>query len=97
MVILEFSELGLPISDYDAESFITELISSGVNDTVSTSNAILAARAMIARGNIQNTDICFMFNGSKLYPDKDGRLAEWPKGFCDFEENWLMQLMKGKS
>jgi hypothetical protein len=95
MIVIEYSKLGFPIPDYSAESFVATWIGNQLNVVVSTSNVFLAAKAMIARGDIKHTDICFKFKKQELYPDKNGRVLEAPEGFCDFESKWLLQLLQG--
>jgi hypothetical protein len=57
---------------------------------VSTENVIFAARVIKKETGV---DIQFKFKDEILVPNKDGRLAEWPDGFSDHFDHWLMRLL----
>lgn len=94
--ILEYCPTGDAIGDHQSENFVRHLVENKIPARVSTQNTFLAARAMIARGDISNEDICFLFQGELLPLDIDGCMERWPRGFCDMEESWLMELLKGR-
>ncbi len=44
---------------------------------------INAFRTLIAEGAIDNEKVGFHFNGKTFFADVNGRIADWPDGFCD--------------
>jgi len=53
---------------------------------------LMALRVAIKEGRIKHTDILFKYKGQKIYPDKDGRLSDWPEGMADTLDKMLMYL-----
>jgi hypothetical protein len=64
---------------------------------VATGLFIDAIRALIYEGFVPHTDVCFVFRGEILHPDRNGRLASRPNGFCDTHDRILRRLLKKKS
>jgi hypothetical protein len=89
----DFCADGLAVSDFGAESFVLAALQAPQCIKISTANVVYAARSLIAEGKICNNQIQFSFNGKILQPDKDGRLAEWPNGFCDHSDTWIFNLV----
>jgi len=89
----DFCADGLAVSDFGAESFVLAALQAPQCIKISTANVVYAARSLITEGRICNNQIQFSFNGKILQPDKDGRLAEWPSGFCDHSDTWLCNLV----
>jgi len=83
---------GTPVADGKAEELALKLHKSGRNFKTSTDNLIHATRALICEGAIPHSSVVFMFNGEKIQADKDGRIADWPLGFCDHQMNLLARL-----
>jgi hypothetical protein len=50
-------------------------------------------RLMIRRGIIPHDQVVFWYKDYRLHPDKNARIREWPKGFCDHNDNILMELL----
>lgn len=96
--IITYSLEGVPVSDYKAERFAKNLLE--MNLETSTENVVLAARVLIKEGVLSHKDILFVYKDesgkevSSQYADKDGRLENWPKGFCDTNENFLCRILK---
>ena len=90
---VEFSRDGAAISDFEAEGFVRHELSRGHSIRASTANVITAARVLIAEGVFSYDEVEFVFNKSVMKPNKDGRLTQWPEGFCDHEEKWLGRLI----
>ena len=65
---------------------------------VSTENVIFAARALVCEKKIDKISIFFeKEDGVMEIPmDEDGRLLEYPKGFCEYMDQWLMTLVGWK-
>lgn len=59
---------------------------------VSTENVITAVRAMkISERIFCNVQI--MFEGEILPMNEYCRLDKWPKGFCDYGDHWLTEII----
>jgi hypothetical protein len=110
MITIEYSKEGVAVPDYGAEEFVRELVRDlaetkslidaeltdseadvRIETSVSTENVIFAARVLKKEEGI---DIQFKFGDQILTPDKDGRLNEWPDGFCEFVDDWLIRLLQ---
>jgi len=95
MFTIEYdSENGIAISDSDAEAYVLNLEidykhNNGKNlmdNRVSTENVITAARVLVKEKGL---NVQFRFRDKILTPDSCGMLKESPKGFCDYNDNWL--------
>jgi hypothetical protein len=95
MLTIEYDSLtGIPVADGTCEQFVIDMICQGTTYFIAGSeNIILATRTLIAEGVITHTDIQFKFKDKILCPNKDGRLDEYPTGFCDISEEWLKRLI----
>jgi len=89
MITLIYHKNGRPVTDYDAEKFVKNL-KSGTSIMVSTENVIYAARVLVKE---EGLEVEFIFEGKVVEHDKDGRIANWPEGFCDYFDNWLSRLL----
>jgi hypothetical protein len=95
MLTIEYDSWnGTSVSDGMIEILIFNWLEDGLTYfKTGSENLILATRALIAEGRIPHTDIQFLFRGQMHKPVQDGRLSEWPSGFCDFSEKWLQKLL----
>jgi len=59
--------------------------------TVSTENAVNAARCLRKEGDLDS--LVFLYGDEILVCDRNGRLDRWPEGFCDATGNWLVRLV----
>lgn len=59
-----------------------------------SSSLITSVRVAIKKGLIPFQKVTFVFDGKEIKPDVNGRLPEWPKGFCDHESIRLAILSK---
>jgi hypothetical protein len=98
MKTIEYAPNEEAIRDADAERPALEFLQleGQQHICVSTDNFINAARVHICRGVIPHDQVVFLFDGMELRPDSDGRLDHWPRGFCDFTDRWLMELLHGR-
>jgi hypothetical protein len=97
-MIIEYSKYGKAIGDDEClDIFLDELANGTEIIKVSTANIIHVSRVLIAIGRIDVDDISYMFKVGdtykKLLPDKNGRISEWPIGFCDHFDRWLEALI----
>lgn len=100
-IIILYTKLGNPVSDFELDEFVSKLqsLADGQVLKISTENVIHEIRARIKEGKIASKDVSFIALGTDhkpiyLFPDKDGRLDQWPSGFCDTNENTLFRLIK---
>lgn len=88
---------GFTVPDGKVEGMIDEVIGeyqSGEDQELTFGNEIPIdyIRLAIKQGKINWEDVTFHFNNIVLPVNKDGRLAKWPHGFCDYIETVLSQL-----
>ena len=101
MLTLVYSNEGMPVADYEAESRAKEIIElykaeKIPNNLVYCSSEIffLAMRVLGKRGLIAYDDLQFKFENKILFLDKDFQVSEWPKGFCGYYESFLCELIQ---
>jgi hypothetical protein len=94
MKTIEYSTDGLAVADRKAEEVARAFLKSDDSYIkVSTDNFVTAVRALIHEKLIPHTEVEFLFKGTKLPPNKNGRLSHWPLGFCDVHEDLLSRLL----
>jgi len=105
MITIDYCADGEPISDFNYKDWlygeygVKNLLvvckdkNLHLNFQVSTSLPIHAVRAAIHKGEIDPKDIEFLFENRILKPDKNGRISDWPEGFCDAEINEMERLL----
>jgi hypothetical protein len=86
MKTIEYNIQGEPISDFDCDLLAREfLLREGDQKIiVSTALFITAVRVHINEGLVPCEEVEFLYQG---------RLQEWPNGFCDVEERLLFRLL----
>jgi hypothetical protein len=102
-LIIDYNKEGVCLPDEIIESFIEEFLydenfKEDTSDTechllVANELIITAFRVKVLSGEIPHTQIVFKFEDQIIKINKDGRLAHWPKGFCDHNDNYLDQLL----
>jgi hypothetical protein len=94
MKTIEYDMDGLAIADHKAEETARAFLQSDDSYIkVSTDNFVTAVRVLIHEKFIAHTEVEFLFKGTKLPPNKNGRLNHWPLGFCDTHEDLLSRLL----
>lgn len=94
MKTVEYTPNGRAFSDSSSEEEARNFLRS--NKTcieASTENFITAIRVLVHERRYSHTEVEFLFDGKKMPPDKNGRLREWPYGFCDVNERFLIRLL----
>jgi hypothetical protein len=99
MKIIEYSGRGIALADQDCERLARAFLSNEDAHTIAVSNSlfITAVRVFICEGLVPHTEVQFLYRGETLIPNRDGRMEEWPRGFCDYETDLLMRLLRGRS
>lgn len=99
MIILEYHPDGICVPDVKAmetaQSFVQRANDSNAIHEVKFSQTMIfdAFRVLIKRGVVNASDVGFKFQDKMMYPNSDGQLNAWPRGFCDLTEDYLMELM----
>lgn len=99
MLILEYHPDGICVPDVKAmetaESFIERANEQNQMYEVKFSQAIVldSVRVLMKRGVIDCSLVQIKFKDNLIYSNKEGRLSDWPTGFCDHTENNLMELL----
>ena len=90
---INYCKAGQAVPDADAETYL--MINKDIESmiSVSTSNVILMARVLLKRKAIISLELYYE-NEFVDEVDKDGRMGNWPKGFCDFDENCYMEILE---
>lgn len=86
------------VADYKAEKIAREFLLNlnQASISVSTENFITALRCLIMDGVYPPNQVTILYEGHRLSIDKDGRLPDWPKGFCDYTESFYLRLLHGR-
>jgi hypothetical protein len=101
MIIFTFDPFeGVPVRDGDADGLVTEMIVDHETGTIpnihrvyATENIFHAMRVAIKVNRLPCTSFEVRFKDHVWSFDKDGRSRRWPKGFCDYQRNWLVKLL----
>lgn len=64
-----------------------------IDVTYGSSLPITMFRVFIKEGVIAVDDIQFIFEGAVVTHDSDGRIAYWPRGFCDIDMDLLDRIL----
>lgn len=94
MIKLIYTTSGAAFSDYMVEGILR--MHDNYEVRVSTENMIHAARALYREGVIKDLEIWYEYTPNKhmkINIDKNGRLDQWPKGFCDSIDQWIERLI----
>lgn len=98
MLILEYHPDGICVADTKtmeaAESLVEKANDIDQMFEVKFAQAMIldAVRVLMKRSIIDHTSVQFKFNDNLMYCDKNGTLSDWPSGFCDHTEDYLMEL-----
>lgn len=97
MITIRYCAEGEAVSDFGVEEWWAKALAYNGNVLlrVSTTLPITRARVAVCEADLFCVDVAFEFQGELLHPDPDGRLAHWPRGFCDAEEDLLFRLLDG--
>lgn len=99
MLVLEYHPDGVCVADVKtmeiAESFVQRANDPNAIHEVRFSQAMIfdAFRVLIKRGVVNASDVGFKFQDKMMYPNSYGQLNDWPRGFCDHTEDYLLELM----
>lgn len=98
MITVEYTSLGLPVSDFMCETFFQDILDTIKTDknkyfSVSSGIAIERIRVGIAEGDINHKDVTFMFKEKKFQTDEHGRIEQWPKDFCEVFSEYLDRML----
>jgi hypothetical protein len=90
-IIVHYTKEGIAVPDHQTESFILTQLKDNQEYYVSTENVIHNIRALHKEKIVSGIKI--FFNGKDMEMDDDGRIANWPDGFCDCEWKILERLL----
>jgi hypothetical protein len=99
MLTLEYHPDGICVPDVKtmetAESFVQRANEQGVMHEIKFSQAMIldAFRVLIKRGVVDHTLVTFKFQGKVFHSNADGQLSDWPRGFCDLTEDYLLEIL----
>lgn len=99
MIILEYCPEGICIADAKAMDFALSLVpacNAPEEQTIKFGNDMIlsAVRVLVKRGQINHKSVKVTFETHTMIIDGGGVLNKWPHGFCDYNENFLMELMR---
>lgn len=104
MIYIEYVEYGSAVSDFEYKMWLENIknILKAVDNgemkydsrfSVSTSVPISAVRLAICKGEIDNAHVAFIYKNKVFQADKNGRIADWPKGFADAEGELAFKIL----
>ena len=101
MRTIEYCRTGEAISDFDCEErarrFLKDASAGDSRMNVSTENFILICRVLVHEDYASHKDVCFLFEGRYILPNSEGRLPEWPNGFCTLFDDALSRILEPKT
>lgn len=85
---------GKTYPDGEIEDAVEYMMSSGSGEiTVSNEMFIYGVRARIVKGDLDYKKVVFIFEDYEISPDKAAYLNEWPKGFCNYFDKFLCEIL----
>jgi len=95
---VNYTRTGKAIPDHLVEKELFDQAGICINGqdnlfNISTENVISAVRSMKLAGRII-CNVQLMFEGEILPMNEYGNLDKWPKGFCDYSDNWTAEIIK---
>ena len=95
-LIINYCKGAMPMSDFECEEYVEvsyNMLKDKTKDiiiNISSELLITVARGMIVQGRLDSERVLFAHENDIIgYADKNGRLTNWPKGFCDTYDHWL--------
>jgi hypothetical protein len=87
MVIIEYSEAGECISDFDIGAFVKRVADApdGMTFQVSNGTAIHAVRLSIVSGGLNHKAVYFGYDDKEFQANEYGAVPSWPYGWADLE------------
>lgn len=99
MLIIEYHKDGVHVADHETMA-IAEGMVQRANDPERTfetriSQAMIldAFRVLIKRGAVDHKNVKIKFENKIMSVCERANLSDWPRGFCDYTENYLMELI----
>lgn len=100
MITIEYAGYGKPVSDFDYEKVLKDIIwlclehSSPTPYCFSSSIIFTAIRLAIAKGEIPHDKIQFKYQDKVFSVNKYGAIMDWPTGFCDIGSRMCEEILK---
>lgn len=96
MLTVVYSKYGKSNSDAMSEELALAIYSDKTHYTTSTDSLITAFKLLIAEEKIPYDGIRFVFENEELMINKMGEFENYPKGFCDTEQDMLFRILKSR-
>jgi len=102
MIRVNYTQEGNPISDWEVNKFVSELIKFNKKHemknmiNISTENVVHAFRFAVVNKDIALDDITFYHDGEKLNLTKYGTCDPWPKDYLCFQDNLMRAMVKAQ-
>ena len=98
IVIHYFPNAEHAIADGRVAAYVDDLIYShtqvsNVVRAVSQGTVIQELRLRVARGELQHTDLQFVFDDHKFSVNEYAVIYDWPKGFADLEDRQVTEIL----
>jgi hypothetical protein len=96
MVIVNYTRVGEPVSDFEAENFAANLITlSEGYFAVSSELVIVAIRTLISENRLSHKHVQLQYEGREVVElDHNGRIIHNPVGFCHHYDDFLDRMLK---
>ncbi len=98
MIVIRYGPEGAPVSDFEIEGTLEDILSRKPPFTIafSTDNVFDRVRLGIARGEISHEHVKFGFGDEYIDLDEDGCLLTCPDGFCDLSLRQTFAMMDAR-
>jgi hypothetical protein len=83
------------VNDAHALEWAEEAFKSGKEEIHFCQEVLVEAiRVYMIRNDISRFDVVFIYNGHTIQICDSYTLSDWPKGFCSYHEDLLVELLK---
>jgi len=105
MLYFHYCKKGRPINDFLIEEEYKKILIDGRENIkmhfwYSTDNIFIRVKLGIVKGELDYTNIVFIFEDKEIKVNRFGAIQDWPDGFCDtspkLAEELLCSAMKKK-
>jgi len=103
MITIHYDPECRAVPDGQVAEYVNSLIAEHARSTHSVLRAVGVGsivqefRLRVARGEIPHTDLQFVFEGQTITINEYARLSDWPKGFADFEDQRIVEIIRTMS
>lgn len=86
---------GTPVADGLAQDYVSDIINNPSEHLIYTATSLVVDyfRLAVCQKKINPNELAIKFNEYDIFVNEKGRFNQVPAGFCDYQEEVLMQIL----